>query len=79
MSVIARCPDGTIRLYCKGADSKVMGKVRRDTPATLLSKTEANLHDFAKQVSVGGRAGGRVDGEGQGTCLCMLAAGGQAV
>ena len=26
MSVITRAPDGTIRLFCKGADTKVRGR-----------------------------------------------------
>ena len=50
MSVIARSPDGTIRLYCKGSDAKVMKKVRGDTPEELIENTNANLHYFAKQV-----------------------------
>ena len=50
MSVVARSPDGTIRLYCKGSDAKVMKKVRADTPAELVDNTNANLHYFAKQV-----------------------------
>ena len=49
MSVIARSPDGTIRLYCKGADIKVMKKIRKDTDETLLGRTNADLHTFAKQ------------------------------
>lgn len=49
MSVVVRAPDGTIRLYCKGSDTKVLKKVRADTPAELLDNTNANLHYFAKQ------------------------------
>lgn len=49
MSVIARAPDGTIRLYCKGSDAKVLQKIRRDTPPELMDNTNANLHYFAKQ------------------------------
>lgn len=56
MSVIVRAPDGTIRLYCKGSDAKVLKKIRSDTPAELLDNTNANLHYFAKQV--GGEYGG---------------------
>lgn len=48
MSVIARSPDGTIRLYCKGADSKVMKKIRPDTDADLVNRTNHDLHTFAK-------------------------------
>jgi len=49
MSVIAKAPDGTIRLYCKGADSKVMKKIRSDTDFKLMSETEDNLTLFARQ------------------------------
>jgi phospholipid-translocating P-type ATPase (flippase) len=49
MSVIARSPDGTIRVFCKGSDAKVMMKVREDTPEELVENTNANLHFFAKQ------------------------------
>jgi hypothetical protein len=61
MSVIARSPDSTIRLYCKGSDAKVMKKIRADTPPELLDNTNANLHYFAKQVGMGaaGWAAGR--------------------
>lgn len=48
MSVIARSPDGTVRLYCKGADSKVMKKIRPGTDAELLERTNSDLHTFAK-------------------------------
>ena len=58
MSVIARSPDGTIRLYCKGSDAKVMKKIRADTPPELLDNTNANLHYFAKQVGTGQGGGG---------------------
>lgn len=50
MSVVARAPDGTIRLYCKGSDAKVMKKIRADSPSELMDATNANLHFFAKQV-----------------------------
>lgn len=56
MSVVVRAPDGTIRLYCKGSDTKVLKKVRADTPAELLDNTNANLHYFAKQVGKCGEA-----------------------
>ena len=52
MSVIARSPDGTIRLYCKGSDAKVMKKIRADTPPDLVNNTNANLHYFAKKVEL---------------------------
>lgn len=49
MSVIARTPDGSIRLYCKGADTKVMKKIREGTSPELLKRTEQDLHTFAKK------------------------------
>lgn len=49
MSVIARSPDGTVRLYCKGADTKVMKKLRIGTDRELLERTNNDLHTFAKQ------------------------------
>jgi len=48
MSVIARSPDGTVRLFCKGADSKVMKKIRPGTDLELLKRTNSDLHTFAK-------------------------------
>jgi phospholipid-transporting ATPase len=49
MSVIARSPDGTVRLYCKGADTKVMKKIRSGTDAELTARTDSDLHTFAKR------------------------------
>jgi cysteine synthase len=66
MSVIARAPDGTIRLYCKGSDAKVLQKIRRDTPPELMDNTNANLHYFAKQVWRG-------EGLGWAACVAWLA------
>lgn len=53
MSVVARAPDGTIRIYCKGSDTKVMARIRDDTDPDLVAKTNQNLHLFAKQVRGG--------------------------
>lgn len=50
MSVIARCPDGTIRLFCKGADTKVLSIINKDTSEELLKETDKNMHLFATQV-----------------------------
>jgi len=47
MSVIARAPDGSVRLYCKGSDTKVMAKIRKGTNEKLLEETNQNLHTFA--------------------------------
>ena len=53
MTVIARCPDGTIRLFCKGSDAKMLKIVRKDISPALLAETDKNLHLFATQVSWG--------------------------
>jgi hypothetical protein len=56
MSVIARAPDSTIRLYCKGSDTKVMAKLRgkgEEPQPQLHHRTEDNLSMFARQVGVG--------------------------
>ncbi|XP_064404646.1 probable phospholipid-transporting ATPase IA isoform X2 [Halichondria panicea] len=46
MSVIVRCPDGTIKLLCKGADSVVYSRLApRDT---IKSTTENHLNLFAE-------------------------------
>ncbi|KAK9810005.1 hypothetical protein WJX72_003251 [[Myrmecia] bisecta] len=49
MSVIARAKDGTIRLFCKGSDAKMLQILRKDMPARLLDDTNRNLHLFATQ------------------------------
>lgn len=49
MSVIARTPDGSIRLYCKGSDTKVMAKIRDGTDMNLLKRTDHDLHNFARE------------------------------
>lgn len=59
MSVIARAPDGTIRVYCKGSDAKVLKKIRPGTDPQLLAATEHDLHDFAMRVR---------QSEGRGRC-----------
>lgn len=52
MSVIARANDGTIRLYCKGADNAVLERLQPNTDAELLRVTRDNLYNFSVQVSV---------------------------
>ena len=49
MSVVARSPDGTVRLYCKGSDTTVLGSLAADTPPDLLASTDAALHAFARR------------------------------
>lgn len=50
MSVIARAPDGSIRLFAKGADSKMLANLSKNTDSELLEQTAKNLHVFATQV-----------------------------
>lgn len=50
MSVIARAPDGSIRLFCKGADTKVLGILNSSIDKAFLDNTNSNLHLFATQV-----------------------------
>ena len=49
MSVIARAPDGTIRLHCKGSDTALAPRLRARTDARLLSATQENLRLFSVQ------------------------------
>jgi hypothetical protein len=41
MSLILRCPDGKVRLYCKGADTMMMVRVRQGDP--LLPSVRQHL------------------------------------
>jgi magnesium-transporting ATPase (P-type) len=47
MSVIVRCPDGTIKLFCKGADAMMLRRIRSNTSDDLLERVKDNLHFFA--------------------------------
>lgn len=47
MSVITRTPDGTLKLYCKGADSMMLARLRPDTDKALLERVDDNLHYFS--------------------------------
>ncbi|KAK9836118.1 hypothetical protein WJX81_002623 [Elliptochloris bilobata] len=49
MSVITRAPDGTIRLFSKGADTKILPRLRAGTAAELVTTTQRHLHDFSVQ------------------------------
>jgi len=46
MSIIARCPDGKIRLFSKGADEKVLATLNQNSGG-LLSTTKTHLQDFS--------------------------------
>ncbi|VVT49577.1 uncharacterized protein SAPINGB_P002338 [Magnusiomyces paraingens] len=45
MSAIFRCPDGKIRLYCKGADTVIMERLAAESE--FLNETTTHLEDFA--------------------------------
>lgn len=45
MSAIFRCPDGKIRLYCKGADTVILERLAPENP--FVSSTMNHLEEFA--------------------------------
>lgn len=45
MSAIYRCPDGKIRLYCKGADTVIMERLHNDNPH--VEQTLLHLEEYA--------------------------------
>jgi phospholipid-transporting ATPase len=47
MSVILRCPDGKIRIYCKGADTVILERLARDNPYVEI--TTQHLEDYATE------------------------------
>ena len=47
MSVIVRCPDGTIKLFCKGADAMMLKRLSSEVPAALRDRVNDNLHYFS--------------------------------
>ena len=51
MSVIFRMEDGSIRLFAKGSDAKMLAIMSPSTPRDLLEATNKNLHLFATQAS----------------------------
>ncbi|GMT24117.1 hypothetical protein PFISCL1PPCAC_15414, partial [Pristionchus fissidentatus] len=48
MSVILRCPDGKIKLYCKGADMMVMARLDSSISSILRDSTVSHLDEFAR-------------------------------
>ena len=50
MSVIYRMEDGSVRLFAKGSDAKMLAIMSPSTPKDLLEATNKNLHLFATQV-----------------------------
>lgn len=49
MSAIFRCPDGLIRLFCKGADTVIFERVAKDQPQPFSEATLRHLEDFAAE------------------------------
>lgn len=49
MSAIVRMPDGTIRLFCKGADSIIYSRLARGQQQDLRRKTAEHLEEYAKE------------------------------
>ncbi|PRP86622.1 hypothetical protein PROFUN_05101 [Planoprotostelium fungivorum] len=49
MSVVARCPDGKIRLYCKGADSVIIPRLSQAEQRSFREWTDAHLEYFAAE------------------------------
>lgn len=48
MTVIVRSPENKILVICKGADSIIEKRLRKDNKGELLDKTKVYLDDFAK-------------------------------
>lgn len=47
MSTIFRCPDGKVRVYCKGADTVIMERLAKDNP--MVDITLQHLEDYATE------------------------------
>ena len=47
MSTIYRCPDGKVRIYCKGADTVILERLGKDNPITDV--TLQHLEDYATE------------------------------
>jgi phospholipid-transporting ATPase len=47
MSTIYRCPDGKIRIYCKGADTVILERLAKDNP--IVDVTLQHLEDYATE------------------------------
>ena len=47
MSTIFRCPDGKIRVYCKGADTVILERLAKDNPT--VDVTLRQLEDYATE------------------------------
>ncbi|KAI3405689.2 DRS2 [Candida oxycetoniae] len=49
MSAIFRCPDGEIRLFCKGADTVILERLSKSEPQPFVNATMKHLEDFAAE------------------------------
>jgi len=49
MSVVLRCPDGKVRLYCKGADNIVLALLRPGQLTADRTETEEHLSAFSQE------------------------------
>jgi len=49
MSAIIRMPDGSIKLFCKGADSIIYGRLKRGLQSELRQTTAEHLELFARE------------------------------
>lgn len=49
MSAIFRCPDGVIRLFCKGADTVIIERLSNLEPQPFVDATIRHLEDFASE------------------------------
>jgi len=47
MSVVAKCSDGTLRVFCKGADNIMLSRLKPDLDRELIRATEQALYDFS--------------------------------
>lgn len=49
MSAIFRCPDGVIRLFCKGADTVILERLSQQDPQPFVDATIRHLEEFASE------------------------------
>ncbi|RKP32445.1 phospholipid-translocating P-type ATPase [Metschnikowia bicuspidata] len=49
MSAIFRCPDGVIRLFCKGADTVILERLTKQDPQPFVEATIRHLEEFASE------------------------------
>ncbi|ODM99038.1 Phospholipid-transporting ATPase IA, partial [Orchesella cincta] len=48
MSVVVRSPNGNIKVYCKGADSVIFERLKRDRATEVMRRrTDTHLHQFS--------------------------------